>query len=55
MSCMQMCCETETRGSFKPLMMSVAQLNQYMMGVGRRQLSGLNFGRLSDRECRTGG
>lgn len=46
MSCMQMCCETQTRGSSRRLMMSVTQMSRYLMEVGRRQLSGLNFDRL---------
>lgn len=51
MSCMQVCFETGSDSFSKSLATAVVRLKNYMIGISRRQLSGLNFGRLSTSEA----
>jgi len=50
MSCMQVCFETDTDTFSKSVATGAIRLKNYMIGISRRQLSGLNFERLSQRE-----
>ncbi len=47
MSCMQMCHDAHMGHFSRSFAAGVARFKNYVVGISRRQLSGLDFGRLS--------